>query len=180
MKLTKTMKCTFVYVVAFVVQADWLRAGADHDPLIIARVLASRYPENAVMSYIPALSWSGAIRLTALTDEGRWREKAQREMQPFISGREAVDRGAVPAHEPCGSCRAVRSRPHCRRANGCRFDSRGRTGGHGSFRSRVDRRHVMATAAFKVGLNNARGQTCVGRAMAAAHVAFSGLPPRFE
>jgi hypothetical protein len=75
-----------VYVVAFVVQADWLRAGADHDPLIIARVLASRYPENAVMSYIPALSWSGAIRLTALTDEGRWREKAQREMQPFISG----------------------------------------------------------------------------------------------
>ena len=86
MKLTKTMKCTFVYVVAFVVQADWLRAGCDHDPLIIARVLASRYPENAVMSYIPALSWSGAIRLTALSDEGRWREKPQREMQPFISG----------------------------------------------------------------------------------------------
>ncbi len=38
------------------------------------------------MSYIPALSWSGAIRLTALTNEPRWKEKARQQMQPFISG----------------------------------------------------------------------------------------------
>jgi rhamnogalacturonyl hydrolase YesR len=42
------------------------------------------------MSYIAALSWSGAIRLTKLTDEARWGEKARRQMQPFISGEKAV------------------------------------------------------------------------------------------
>jgi rhamnogalacturonyl hydrolase YesR len=58
----------------------------ERDPLDVARVLAARYPENAVMSYIPALSWSGALRLTALTNEPRWKEKVVRQMQPFISG----------------------------------------------------------------------------------------------
>ena len=39
------------------------------------------------MSYIPALSWSGAIRLTTLTNETRWKEKARQQMHPFISGK---------------------------------------------------------------------------------------------
>jgi hypothetical protein len=34
-----------------------------------------------IMSYIPALSWSGSFRLAALTREDRWREKPRREMQ---------------------------------------------------------------------------------------------------
>src|SRR5688572_20434620 len=55
-------------------------------PLSIARVLAARYPESAIMSYIPALSWSGSLRLAALTGEDRWKDKPRREMQPFISG----------------------------------------------------------------------------------------------
>ena len=76
------------------------------------------------MSYIPALSWSGAIRLTTLTDEGRWREKAQREMQPFISGEKPSIVEPYQLTSLAGSCPAVRSRPHCRRAKGCRFDSR--------------------------------------------------------
>mgnify|MGYP001570506271 CR=1 FL=1 len=56
------------------------------DPLAIARVLAARYPAQPIMSYIPALSWSGSLRLSVLTGESRWRDKAVREMQPFISG----------------------------------------------------------------------------------------------
>ena len=59
-------------------------------PLEVARVLAARYPAEAVMSYIPALAWSGSFRLAVLTGEDRWREKPRREMQPFVSG-------AVPA-----------------------------------------------------------------------------------
>src|SRR5688572_7686147 len=59
-------------------------------PLDVARVLAARYPAEAVMSYIPALAWSGSFRLAALTGEDRWRQKPRREMQPFVSG-------AVPA-----------------------------------------------------------------------------------
>jgi rhamnogalacturonyl hydrolase YesR len=49
-------------------------------------VLASRYPENPSMSYIPGVAWSGALRLGALTREDKWKERPRREMQPFLSG----------------------------------------------------------------------------------------------
>jgi hypothetical protein len=58
----------------------------ERSPLDIARVLAARYPAQPIMSYIPALSWSGSFRLAALTGEDRWKEKPRREMQPFLSG----------------------------------------------------------------------------------------------
>ena len=56
------------------------------DPLEIARILAARYPAQPIMSYIPALSWSGQLRLAALTGEAKWREKALKDIQPFTSG----------------------------------------------------------------------------------------------
>lgn len=55
-------------------------------PLDVARILATRYPEAVSVGYIPALAWSGALRLSALTGEARWEQKARREMQPFVSG----------------------------------------------------------------------------------------------
>jgi rhamnogalacturonyl hydrolase YesR len=55
-------------------------------PLDVARVFAARYPEAPSMSYIPALAWSGALRLSILTGESRWADRARREMQPFLSG----------------------------------------------------------------------------------------------
>jgi len=55
-------------------------------PLDVARVLAGRYPAAPAMSYIPALAWSGALRLSALTKEAQWADKAKREMQPFLAG----------------------------------------------------------------------------------------------
>jgi unsaturated rhamnogalacturonyl hydrolase len=59
-------------------------------PLDVARVLAMRYPAQPIMSYIPALSWSGALRLTRLTKDPQFADKARREMQPFISGQKAA------------------------------------------------------------------------------------------
>ena len=56
------------------------------EPLEVARWMASRYPANPIMSYIPALSWSGSLRLAELTGEALWREKPHREMQPFLTG----------------------------------------------------------------------------------------------
>lgn len=56
------------------------------DPLAIARVLAAKYPAQPIMSYIPALAWSGSLRLSAMTGETQWREKAMKDMQAFISG----------------------------------------------------------------------------------------------
>ncbi|MGQ0736947.1 MAG: hypothetical protein ACT4QD_25255 [Acidobacteriota bacterium] len=62
------------------------RQAADRAPLDVARLLAARYPAQPIMSYIPALSWSGSFRLAQLTGEEKWREKPRREMQPFLSG----------------------------------------------------------------------------------------------
>ncbi len=56
------------------------------DPLATARVLAAKYPAQPIMSYIPALAWSGSLRLSAMTGEAQWREKAMTDMQAFISG----------------------------------------------------------------------------------------------
>ncbi len=57
------------------------------DPLEVAKVLAARYPAQPIMSYIPALSWSGQLRLSALTGEPRWREKALKDIHAFTSGK---------------------------------------------------------------------------------------------
>ncbi len=55
-------------------------------PLDIARALAARYPAAPGMSYIPALAWTGALRLSAMTGEGAYRERALAQMQPFLAG----------------------------------------------------------------------------------------------
>jgi rhamnogalacturonyl hydrolase YesR len=59
---------------------------ADTAPLAVARILAAKYPAQPIMSYIPALSWSGSLRLSALTREPQWREKATKDMQALLSG----------------------------------------------------------------------------------------------
>jgi len=55
-------------------------------PLAVARLLAGAYPVNPIMSYIPALSWSGALRVSALTGDPQYRDRAVEQMQPFLSG----------------------------------------------------------------------------------------------
>ncbi|MGD9906076.1 MAG: glycoside hydrolase family 105 protein [Vicinamibacterales bacterium] len=55
-------------------------------PLDLARMLAGQYPATPSMSYIPALSWSGALRVSALTGDPQYRDRALAQMQPFLSG----------------------------------------------------------------------------------------------
>jgi rhamnogalacturonyl hydrolase YesR len=55
-------------------------------PLGIARLLAARYPASPIMSYIPALSWSGALRLSRLTGDAQYRDRAVAQMTPFLTG----------------------------------------------------------------------------------------------
>jgi rhamnogalacturonyl hydrolase YesR len=61
-------------------------AAQARSPLEVARVVAARYPASPIMSYIPALSWSGALRLSAMTGDRRFADKARREMTPFLNG----------------------------------------------------------------------------------------------
>ena len=60
------------------------------DALEIARILAAKYPGQPTMSYIPALTWSGQLRLTALTGEMRWREKALKDIETLTGRREQI------------------------------------------------------------------------------------------
>ena len=55
-------------------------------PLEIARMLAASYPASPIMSYIPALSWIGALRVSALTADPQYRDRAVEQMRPFLSG----------------------------------------------------------------------------------------------
>ncbi len=63
-----------------------LAARAARGPLDVARLLAPKYPAQPIMSYIPALSWSGALRLARITGDARFRDKPIAEMTPFVSG----------------------------------------------------------------------------------------------
>jgi rhamnogalacturonyl hydrolase YesR len=55
-------------------------------PLEVARVLARKYPVQPVMSYIPALSWAGALRLAHMSGAAEPRDRAIAEMTPFLTG----------------------------------------------------------------------------------------------
>jgi rhamnogalacturonyl hydrolase YesR len=57
------------------------------EPLVVARALSAKYPAQPIMSYIPAMTWSSSLRLSELTGEPRWREKAEKDMAPFLSDR---------------------------------------------------------------------------------------------
>jgi rhamnogalacturonyl hydrolase YesR len=66
------------------------RQAAGDDPLEVARILAARYPSQKTMSYIPALAWSGQLRLSAMTGDPQWREKAMKDIAAFTSGHTPV------------------------------------------------------------------------------------------
>lgn len=62
-------------------------AQAPAEPLAVARILAARYPAQPAMSYIPALSWSSSLRLSDITGESQWRDRAARQMEAFTADR---------------------------------------------------------------------------------------------
>jgi rhamnogalacturonyl hydrolase YesR len=75
----------FIALVVLLPQSSAAQSPAE--PLAVARILAAKYPAEPIMSYIPALSWSGSLRLSELTGEPRWREKAEKDMERFIADR---------------------------------------------------------------------------------------------
>ena len=86
--LTGWQKLSFVTLLVLGVAGTLIEAqGPVADPANIARILAARYPAQPIMSYIPALSWSGQLRLAALTGETKWRDKALSDIAAFTGGR---------------------------------------------------------------------------------------------
>jgi len=63
-----------------------LTARASRPPLSIARLLAATYPQASSMSYIPAVSWVGMLRLSSVTGEAQWAARAREQLAPWLSG----------------------------------------------------------------------------------------------
>lgn len=55
-------------------------------PLDVARLVAPKYPAQPIMSYIPALSWSGSLHLAQMTGEEKYWDKPLADLAPFLSG----------------------------------------------------------------------------------------------
>ena len=62
-----------------------LSGRASRDPLTVARVLAARYPQTPLLSYIPSVAWAGTLRLAEITKDDALRQKVLSETRPWIS-----------------------------------------------------------------------------------------------
>jgi unsaturated rhamnogalacturonyl hydrolase len=63
-----------------------LIARVKRDPIAIATLLAHRYPETPLISYIPAIAWTQTWRLAPVVKDDSLREKVRRQIQPWMSG----------------------------------------------------------------------------------------------
>jgi unsaturated rhamnogalacturonyl hydrolase len=63
-----------------------LRARASREPLVIARVLAGKYPQTPIVSYIPSVAWFNTLRLADITKDDALRQKVLSETRPWLSG----------------------------------------------------------------------------------------------
>ncbi|HZR23826.1 MAG TPA: glycoside hydrolase family 88 protein [Vicinamibacterales bacterium] len=65
---------------------DTLIARIGRDPLAIARQLAAKYPGEPIISYIPSIAWSNALKVADLTKDASLRERVMQQTQPWRSG----------------------------------------------------------------------------------------------
>ena len=56
------------------------------EPLAIARVLANRYPQNPIVSYIPSVAWANTLRLADITKDDALGAKVLEQTRPWVSG----------------------------------------------------------------------------------------------
>jgi unsaturated rhamnogalacturonyl hydrolase len=62
-----------------------LRARASRQPLAVAKVLAEKYPQNPLVSYIPSVSWANTLRLADVTKDDALRQKVMNDVRPWLS-----------------------------------------------------------------------------------------------
>ena len=55
------------------------------DPAAIARVLAERYPQNPIVSYIPSVAWANTLRLADITKDDGLRRRVLDHVRPWLS-----------------------------------------------------------------------------------------------
>jgi unsaturated rhamnogalacturonyl hydrolase len=63
-----------------------LAARVSRDPLALGRVLANRYPQNPIVSYIPSVAWANTLRLADLIKDDALGAKVLEQTRPWVSG----------------------------------------------------------------------------------------------
>ena len=118
------------------------------EPLAIARVLANRYPQNPIVSYIPSVAWANTLRLADMTKDDALRQKVLQQTRPWVAGERPLfgERIALTAAAGTmiyaelaerGDARARETRRSRRRGRGQARTQRLRAAWSG-----MDRRHV--------------------------------------
>ena len=72
-----------------------LLARSSRDPLAVARVLAARYPQTPLVSYIPSVAWAATLRLADITKDDALRQKVLSETRPWTSRERPLFGGRV-------------------------------------------------------------------------------------
>jgi unsaturated rhamnogalacturonyl hydrolase len=67
-----------------------LAARVSREPATIARVLAAKYPQNPVVSYIPSVAWANTLRLADITKDDSLRQKVLQQTRPWVSGEQPL------------------------------------------------------------------------------------------
>ena len=80
-----------------------LGARASREPLAIARVLAARYPQNPLVSYIPSVAWANTLRLADVTKDDALRQKVLTETRPWVSGERPLFGERIPLTAVAGT-----------------------------------------------------------------------------
>ena len=80
-----------------------LLARTARDPLAIARMLASRYPQQPIMSYIPSVAWVSMLRLTGITHERAWHDKVVEQTRGWTSGEKPLFGNQTPLTSVSGA-----------------------------------------------------------------------------
>jgi len=67
-----------------------LAARVARKPVEIARILAARYPQNPMVSYIPSVAWTNTLRLATETNDPALRAKVLQQVGPWLSGKQPL------------------------------------------------------------------------------------------
>ena len=80
-----------------------LNARASREPLSIARLLAGKYPQNPLVSYIPSVAWANTLRLADVTKDDALRQKVLAETRPWLSGERPLFGDRIPLTAVAGT-----------------------------------------------------------------------------
>ncbi len=63
---------------------------ADRKPIDLARLLAAKYPQSPIVSYIPSVAWTNTLRLAVAGNDPALKAKVLQQVDPWLSGKQKL------------------------------------------------------------------------------------------